>query len=47
MAIRFSIVVIYILGGFNVFGVMYIYLNPKVLAAAPGDLINSRKHILG
>ena len=47
MAIRFSIVVIYILGGFNVFGVMYIYLNPKVLAAAPGVLINSRKHIVG
>ena len=46
-AFTFSIVVIYILGGFNVFGVMYINLNPKVLAAAPGDLINSRKHILG
>ena len=30
----FSIVVIYILGGFNVFGVMYINLNPKVLVAA-------------
>ena len=25
---------IYILGGFNVFGVVYINLNPKVLAAA-------------
>ena len=33
-AFTFSIVVIYILGGFNVFGVMYINLNPKVLAAA-------------
>ena len=33
MAIRSSIVVIYILGGFNVFGVMYINLKPKVLAA--------------
>ena len=34
MAVRSSIVVIYILGGFNVFGVMYINLNPKELVVA-------------
>ena len=34
MAVRSSILVIYILGGFNVFGVIYINLNPKELVVA-------------